>query len=224
MAELILVRHGQASFGAADYDKLSELGWRQSRWLGEYFAERGAAFDRVVRGTLRRHAETLTGIAEGLGRALDAAEDARLNEYDSHALLDAHLKGAPLPPAGDRRGHFRVLREAMYAWTDGTLAGRPGGAAHEPFADFRGRVLAALADLREGRAGRVLVVSSGGPISTILAEVLGMPMRGVVDLNLQTRNTGITELRSAPSRIHCVSFNNVPHLDRPDRAGALTYA
>jgi len=220
MAELILVRHGQASFGADDYDKLSELGWRQSRWLGEYFAARGAAFDRVIRGSLRRHTETLDGIAEGMGRAFEGREDPRLNEYDSHALLNAHLKGGPMPKGDDRREHFRILREAMYAWTDGTLAGAP----HEPFAEFRGRVLGALADLRGGAAKRVLVVSSGGPISTILAEVLGMPRRGVVDLNLQTRNTGISELQAGASRIHCVSFNNVPHLDRPDRAGALTYS
>jgi broad specificity phosphatase PhoE len=220
MAELILVRHGQASFGADDYDKLSELGWRQSRWLGEYFAERGAAFDRVVRGSLRRHAETLQGIAEGMGRPLAGGEDPRLNEYDSHALLQAHLQGKPLPQGDDRREHFRILREAMYAWTDGTLGGHP----HEPFADFRGRVLAALGELRGGAAKRVLVVSSGGPISTILAEVLRMPARGVVDLNLQTRNTGITELQAGASRIHCTSFNNVPHLDRPDRAGTLTYS
>lgn len=220
MAELILVRHGQASFGAEDYDKLSELGWRQSRWLGEHFAERGAAFDRVIRGSLRRHAETLAGIAEGLGRPLEGGEDPRLNEYDSHALLGAHLKGRPMPAGGDRREHFRILREAMYAWTDGTLAGAP----HEPFAEFRRRVLAALADLRMGAAKRVLVVSSGGPISTILAEVLRMPASGVVDLNLQTRNTGVTELQAGANRIHCVSFNNVPHLDRPDRAGTLTYS
>jgi broad specificity phosphatase PhoE len=220
MAELVLVRHGQASFGADDYDKLSELGWQQSRWLGEYFAERGIAFDRVVRGSLRRHAETLAGIAEGMGRPLDSAEDARLDEYDAHALLNAHLKGESKPQGDDRREHFRILREAMYAWTDGTLAGAP----HEPFAEFRGRVLAALDAARAGRAKRVLVVSSGGPISTVLAEVLGMPLRGVVDLNLQTRNTGITELQAGASRIHCVSFNNVPHLDRPDRAGTLTYS
>ncbi|HEY8069195.1 MAG TPA: histidine phosphatase family protein [Burkholderiales bacterium] len=220
MAELILVRHGQASFGADDYDKLSELGWRQSRWLGEYFAERGVAFDRVVRGSLRRHAETLAGIAEGIGRPLQGAEDARLNEYDADALLEAHLKGEARPQGGDRREHFRILRKAMYAWTDGTLAGAP----HEPFAEFRSRVLAALAATRSGAAKRVLVVSSGGPISTILADVLGMPLRGVVDLNLQTRNTGITELQAGASRIHCVSFNNVPHLDRPGRAGALTYS
>jgi broad specificity phosphatase PhoE len=220
MAELVLVRHGQASFGEDDYDRLSELGWRQSRWLGEYFAARGTAFDLHVRGSLRRHAETLAGIAEGMGRALEADEDPRLNEYDSHALLRAHLKEQPLPQGGDRREHFRILREAMYAWTDGTLAGH----AHEPFAEFRARVLGALADLRSGAARRALVVSSGGPISTILVEVLGMPLRGVVDLNLQTRNTGVTELQAGASRIHFVSFNNVPHLDRPDRAGTLTYS
>jgi broad specificity phosphatase PhoE len=220
MAELVLVRHAQASFGAEDYDRLSELGWRQSRWLGEYFRERGAAFDLHVRGSMRRHAETLSGIAEGMGKALEGAVDARLNEYDSHALLQAHLKGGSLPKTDDRREHFRILREAMYLWCDGTLSGAP----HEPFAEFRGRVLAALGELRKGTAKRVLVVSSGGPISTILAEVLGMPQRGVVDLNLQTRNTGITELQAGASRIHCLSFNNVPHLDRPERAGALTYS
>jgi broad specificity phosphatase PhoE len=227
MAELVFVRHGQASFGADDYDKLSELGWRQSRWLGEYFAQRDAAFDLVLRGSLRRHAETLAGIGEGMGRTLPAQVDARLDEYDSHSLLHAHLKGKPLPQSGDRREHFRILREAMYAWTEGTLEGASGASAgrlHVPFAEFRGRVLAALAQMREGKAKRVLVISSGGPISTVLAEVLGMPPRGVVDLNLQTRNTGITELQSGSSRIHCVSFNNVPHLDRPDRAGTLTYS
>ena len=219
MAELVLVRHAQASFGTDDYDRLSELGWRQSRWLGEYFAQRGATFDAVLRGSLRRHAETVAGIAEGLGKDLHAAEDARLDEYDSHALLRAY-GGLEMLQGKDRREHFRILREAMYAWTDGTLAGHP----HEPFAEFRARVLAALADLRAGGAKRILVVSSGGPISTILAEVLGMPQRGVVDLNLQTRNTGITELQAGARRIQCISFNNVPHLDRPERAGALTYS
>ncbi|MDW8469689.1 MAG: histidine phosphatase family protein [Burkholderiales bacterium] len=219
MAEILLVRHAQASFGEADYDRLSALGWQQARWLGEYFAERAARFDLVVRGSLRRHAETLAGIAEGYGEALEAREDPRLDEYDSHALLAAWTRGAGLATA-DRRAHFRALREAMYAWTEGRLE----GAAHEPFADFRARVLAALEDLRRSGAGRILVVTSGGPIATMLAEVLSMPARGMVDLNLQTRNTGVSELRAGARAVRCVSFNTIPHLDRPDRAGALTYA
>lgn len=220
MAELVLVRHGQASFGADDYDKLSELGWRQSRWLGEHFARRGAAFDLVVRGSLRRHAETWVGMAEGLGVAADALEDARLNEYDSHDVLRAYLGGRELPQGNDRREHFRALREALYGWTEDRLPGVP----RETFAQFRGRVIEALGVLRAAKARRVLVVSSGGPISTILAHVLATPARGWVDLNLQTRNTGITELATGANRIHCVSFNNVPHLDGPGREGALTYS
>ena len=48
MGTLYLVRHGQASFGAADYDQLSELGRRQSVRLGEYFANKGLTFDAAA--------------------------------------------------------------------------------------------------------------------------------------------------------------------------------
>lgn len=217
MAELILVRHGQASFGADDYDKLSELGHRQSRWLGEHFAERGITFDHVVRGTLRRHAETHAAICEGMGAHGMCAEDAGFNEYDSHSLLSAH---GGKPDGDDRRAHFRLLREVLYAWTDGTLAGD----AHEKFAAFHARVNAALAALHASKAKRILVVTSGGPISTIVAGVLKAPPSMVVDLNLQTRNAGYSELRSSAKGWSLVSFNNIPHLDRPDRLDAVTYS
>ena len=65
MGNLYLVRHGQASFGAADYDNLSELGYRQSVRLGEYLAGKGLQFEAVITGTLRRHAQTWAGIAQG---------------------------------------------------------------------------------------------------------------------------------------------------------------
>jgi broad specificity phosphatase PhoE len=222
MAELYLVRHAQASYGSGDYDRLSELGWRQSRWLGEYFAERGLAFDRIVRGTLRRHAETLAGIAEGLGEAPAFEADPGLDEYDSLSLLKARYGELGEPHQGaDRRAHFRLLREALYAWAEGTLEGGP----HERFEAFRARVLGALGAIRGGAAAeRILVVSSGGPISAMLGEVLGLAPRRIVDLNLQLRNASISEFRFNERAIHCVSFNNIPHLDRPGRTEALTYA
>ena len=41
MSVLLLVRHGQASWGAADYDVLSDLGHEQSRLLAKVFKEAG---------------------------------------------------------------------------------------------------------------------------------------------------------------------------------------
>ena len=59
MAELLIVRHGQASFGADDYDKLSEVGHEQSRLAGAALREAGWQPDRLVTGTLRRQKDTL---------------------------------------------------------------------------------------------------------------------------------------------------------------------
>src|SRR5471032_960728 len=88
MGTLYLVRHGQASFGAADYDNLSELGHRQAVRLGEYWRERGIVFDAVITGTLKRHRQTWEGIAKGQGLTRDDVLPwPGLNEYDSEAVI-----------------------------------------------------------------------------------------------------------------------------------------
>ena len=223
MAELYLVRHAQAAFGTDDYDRLTELGHRQARWLGEYFALKGMAFDRALTGTLRRHRETLQGIAETCPGVPPAQVEAGLDEYRAEALVAAYAgaKGVGYSPGhSDRRSHFRLLREVLYAWADGTLI-----AEDQPrFDDFVLRARAALAVARRPGAARVLVVSSGGPISALLGTLLGVAPRKMIDLNLQARNSGFSELRFNERAIHCVSFNNVPHLEQPDRSGSITYS
>jgi len=223
MANLFLVRHAQAAFGTDDYDRLTELGHQQSRWLGEYFAARGMAFDRVLSGTLRRHRETLSGIAD-TDPALPATEALEgLNEYRADALITAYRAARGLPPVdrgADRRTHFRLLREVLYAWADGSLQTD----AHPSFEAFSGGVRTALDLVREGAARRVLMVSSGGPISTLLGAVLGLAPRMMMNLNLQTRNSAISELAYNASAVHLVSFNTVPHLDHPERRAAITYS
>jgi len=58
MAEITLLRHAQASFGADNYDQLSELGHRQAQWLGQHLRNPGKGFDRLVMGSMVRHRET----------------------------------------------------------------------------------------------------------------------------------------------------------------------
>jgi broad specificity phosphatase PhoE len=224
VAELFLVRHAQASFGEDDYDRLSPLGHQQSRWLGEYFAERGIAFDRTLTGTLRRHRETLAGMIEGGVAAPPAEEHPGLNEYIAEELLAAWLalKEAEAPAAGaDRRAHFRMLREALTAWVEGSLPSQ----SHRSFVEFVEDARAALALARDRPAARrVLIVSSGGPIATLISSVLGTNLRAMINLNLQMRNAGFSEMRFNERVIHCVSFNNIPHLDSVDRRESVTYS
>ncbi|HEY0825877.1 MAG TPA: phosphoglycerate mutase family protein, partial [Ramlibacter sp.] len=89
MGTLYLVRHGQASFGADDYDQLSDLGRRQSLRLGEYFAQKGVRFDGLIAGTLRRHKQTMAAILEGMNHAGEHLDWDGLNEYDSAAVIAA---------------------------------------------------------------------------------------------------------------------------------------
>jgi broad specificity phosphatase PhoE len=222
MATVTLVRHGQASFGASDYDQLSELGARQCEALGDYFAARGKRFDVVLTGTLRRHAQSLAAISSRLPGLPAARVAAGFDEYDAEGLVRA-VAGDRLPvhsPDGDRREHFRLLRDALDGWMRGDVA-VPG---MRSWAEFRDGVVALLDELRASRAGDALVVSSGGPIATAVAHVLQAPPSAVVALNLQMRNSAVSELTSTAARHWLVSFNNLPHLDHAERAGWVTYS
>lgn len=222
MGTLYLVRHGQASFGADDYDQLSELGRRQSVRLGEYFAERGIHFDGLIAGTLRRHKQTLEGILEGMNRGGEHLSWDGLNEYDSEAVIaTVHSGKLARPTSPDMvRHHFRLLRDGLTQWMAGTTA--PAGMPS--YADFVAGVAGVLDHVRHNHYGhKVLVVTSGGPISTAVSYVLGAKSEATIDLNMRIRNTAITEFAFTPKRHMLVCFNAVPHLDAPQYQDWVTY-
>lgn len=225
MGEIYLVRHGQASFGTDNYDRLSEVGIEQARHLGDYFRTRGLAFDRVVIGAMVRHRQTLD--ATGMLAADSAREPeivAGLNEYDFHALVNCHVGQFPVePPADlqDTRAFYRQLRIALGAWADGSLH---TGDACETWSAFETRVQKSLRALTaQADAKRVLVVSSGGAISALVREVLGLTVEQMITMNLQMANTGITRLLFKGDKVRLQSWNAVPHLDTPDTAHLLSH-
>ena len=217
MAIVHLVRHGQAAFGTGDYDRLTELGHEQSRWLGEYFAGRGVRFARVMTGNLRRQKETAAAMLEAFTEATSPIHDGCLDEYRAREILHAHGYSAGQTQA---REYFQQLRAALLAWSSGTLA----GGVTESWADFGARIERALracvADLP--READVLLVTSGGVISRAVADALGAGPNMAIELNLQTRNTGVTELLVGARTTRLMSFNSVPHLEQPERRHALT--
>jgi len=223
MGTLYLVRHGQASFGAADYDQLSERGRAQAERLGAYWQARGQRFDTVLTGTLKRHAQTLAGIANALPGLPEPLQLPGLDEYDSAALIAA-IHPTPLPPATapeQARQHFRLLCDAIAQWMGGTIspAGMPS------WDDFAAGVHAALDLVRRSHAGQqVLLVSSGGPISTAIGTVLGTAPEVTIGLNMRIRNSAVSELSISPKRLMLQTFNSLAHLDGPEYSNWITHA
>ncbi|HOZ65444.1 MAG TPA: histidine phosphatase family protein [Burkholderiaceae bacterium] len=223
MGTLYLVRHGQASFGAADYDQLSELGQRQSVRLGEYFANKGLTFDAVLTGTLRRHAQTWACIALGAGLSNTQPQEwPGLNEYDSEAVIATiHPHKLEKPDSPEMyRHHFRLLRDGLTQWMNGVVS--PKGMPTYP--DFLAGVTSALDHVRKQHTGNVLIVSSGGPISTAVGHILGTTPETTIELNLRIRNSSVTELAFTPKRHVLVTYNTLPHLDHADYAEWVTYS
>ena len=222
MGTLYLVRHGQASFGAADYDQLSELGRRQSVRLGEYLANKGVTLDAVLTGTLRRHQQTYAGIAQGAGLGLEPLQWPGLNEYDSDAVIATiHPHKLEKPDSPEMyRHHFRLLRDGLTQWMNGVVS--PKGMPTYP--DFLAGVTSALDHVRKQHTGNVLIVSSGGPISTAVGHILGTTPETTIELNLRIRNSSVTELAFTPKRHMLVTYNTLPHLDHADYADWVTYA
>ena len=230
MGQLILVRHGQASFGADDYDQLSDLGKRQSIRLGEYWRAAASSparsnalqFDAVLMGSLKRYRQTWDAIAEGAQLNMTPEIWPALNEYDSHALIETvHPEPLAKPDSPEMyKHHFRLLRKALQQWAAGES--KPKGMPS--FAEFSSGIQAVLQHVRENHQGRVLVVSSGGPISTAVGLVLGAPADTAIELNLRIRNTAIAEFVFTAKRHMLLSYNNLPHLDSEEHQAWITYA
>lgn len=216
VAELLVIRHGQASFGQNNYDVLSDLGHQQSRAVGAQLRDMGWVPDRLVTGTLIRQKDTLSS----MGFDTAPEEHAGFNEYDFHDLLHARFNGqVPDLVIGDRKTHFRALRETVFEWQDAAFDG-----ASETYAEFATRVQAARDFATDTSAKRVLVVSSGGVIGQLTATALGAPARQMMNLNLQVKNTSLTRFMFSGPSFSLHEFNATPHFSSPNGAKLLSYS
>ncbi|QUJ78279.1 histidine phosphatase family protein [Sulfitobacter albidus] len=215
MAELLVIRHGQASFGAENYDVLSDLGRAQARAAGDWLRQMGWTPDRVLTGTLQRQRDTATE----MGFPTEETH-AGFNEYDFGALLDKRFPdGLPHDVAADRRVHFQTLRETVFDWQDDKIPD-----PYETWAAFEARTQAAMDHATDTDARRVLVVSSGGVIGQLVAATLGAPKRQMMLLNLQIKNSAMTRFVFSKGRASLTEFNATPHFATPEGAALMSYS
>lgn len=226
MSTLYLVRHGQASFGTPDYDRLSGLGVRQVELLRDHWRTLGDLPHAIYSGSLKRQQHTARILADSDGSAVTALP--AFDEYHAGALIRAHAAqtGARLPDpaegaAIDPRAFQRRLEEVGALWAEGAL--QPSGL--ESWTEFSGRVAAGLAALmaQEGRSRRVVVSTSAGVIGAAVGTLLGLAPREAIKLSWSVHNSSVTRIQYDGTRTSLLSFNAAPHLEHPDRRSMLTY-
>jgi broad specificity phosphatase PhoE len=231
MSTIYLVRHGQACFGADNYDQLSPTGRQQARLLGDLFFASGERIDAIYSGGLQRQRDTAALIAQALGASAPPMTiESAFEEYDGDAVLrtfaatrTAHELQVAGWPAGrhDRRTYQLFLEQAARAWVDARIAAED----LLPWQDFQGGIVTALQQLMrlEGRAKTLIVSTSAGVIGAAVASVLGLANSTALELTWAIHNASITRLMYSPDKVSLSMFNALPHLESTAHRQLITY-
>lgn len=219
MAQLFWVRHGQASFGQSNYDQLSPLGYQQARWLGEYFVQQGVVFDHIVSGDLHRQMQTADQIVAAGNDSAQRSVIPGFNEYPLTALRQHYTQAFPqLAELSAPSDFIDKLPLALTLWSKDSDPNLP-----ESWAGFQKRVIDGLQEIQANYTGNVLVVSSAGAIATVLSHIMGLNFDSLVHLNLNTKNTSVSQCYFDQEQCFATHVNWTPHLDLPGRVASRTY-
>jgi broad specificity phosphatase PhoE len=228
---LVLVRHGQASFGARNYDELSPVGHRQSTVLGEHWRALGLQAQGWYSGTMARQKSTGTTVRAALGHADTAVtEHPAFNEYDHQGLIRAYLPliAAEHPDVSlDRREMFadprafqRFFEKVIACWLDGRQCGET---IQETWEVFCNRCLDGLRAIAREGPERVVVFTSGGVITAALKAALNLEGIAAFEANWRVYNASVHTFRLGARGLALTGFNNVSHLELAKDPALLTF-
>ncbi len=211
MPLLVILRHGQASFGSADYDVLSPVGRQQSLQTAGALRAAGVEAARVITGSLRRQRDTADALGDAYG--LSPTVDDRWNEYDADSVLAHHSDTAqrlehPDVPMDSPREFQRVLERALERW----ITAGPDSPTAETWPAFNARVGAALQGAAGAGPGTTMIVSSGGVIGALAVSLIGVDPITFPRLNRVTINCGVTRVIVGSAGATLASFNEQGHL------------
>ena len=221
MSVLLLVRHGQASWGEADYDRLSPVGEEQARVLGAALAARGVRPDLVVRGSMLRHRQTADGAVGAAGWDAAVAEDAGWDEFDHMSTLLRRRSTGPRSRA--RRTTSGCCR--FEATIDRWSSGEHDDEYRESFPAFQQRVRGAF----DADRGAARAASRPRWCSPPAGRCPGWPRpspRAALPawsrLSKVVVNSSVTKVLSGRRGTNLLTFNDHSHLEG-GAPGLLTY-
>jgi len=235
MSTLYLIRNGQASFGSADYDDLSQQGRRQAQLLCDHLVRSGIRFDASWSATLRRQRQTAEQVRARFRQAgektVPLGESRALNEYDYETVLRGLVPVIEAEDPGfahdvqamfsDRRAFQTVFGRVMRRWA----AGRDKVEALPSWAGFCKRVAGGMEAIMVGskRGSHVAVFTSGGPIAAFVGSVLELEPTMAIALSWQLVNASVTRFQFSQGRVSLDTFNERPHLEGQGTESLVTY-
>lgn len=233
MSTLFLVRHGQASFFGADYDRLSELGVEQTRLLGSHWARTGIRFESAWVGPRRRHWQTFEAV-QAVFTELEQPfpEPSPMDELDEYPAVELLKRAIPILVEEDAeaaewlrayqagtamsKGNFqRLFARVTRRYVRGDL----GFDDVEDWEAFRDRVTAGIRRVQAttGRSTTSVAFTSGGPMAAAVGLALGITDEEILELSWIIRNAALAEFLFDAERFSLAAFNTTPHLADPDK-------
>lgn len=221
MRQLYLIRHGQASYGAADYDQLSARGMLQSRMLGAWFNRCGVQVHHAVTGGMKRHVQTAESFFDGYGAKSEwmarLRRDTDFNEVDSVDMMHpTHTrKNAESPKEAmvsmTYEDFMAGLIPAYFRWASGQYDHEYG----DPFPAYSARCAAAVARAidQAGDGETVVSFTSGGTIAMICRQVLQLGDEATSTLMWLIGNTSVSKLAWDGRQLALSFFNSTAHLE-----------
>ena len=216
MSTLVLMRHGQASFGAARYDALSEQGQAQARATGQWMRNQGMHPNVVLHGPRQRQADTAALLLKESGYPVFGKQHEALDEFaEGEEIFSAaeQLLGRSMA-LDEGRSRLDVLRDydaTCRAWANGDVR-IPGRLS---LGEFREQLRDWFISHTQAQhaAGQIeVVVTSAGSIAALVCEVMGLPDANWYSLLRVIRNASLTEVLYSKGKASLLSFNGVNHL------------
>ncbi len=216
MATIYLFRHGQASFGADDYDKLSPLGERQATLLGHYLRDSGITLDASFSGSLLRQRETAQLALASHQREVPHQVDPRFNEIDNDEQLryllpevmklDPGLRALVDRGLSSSKDYQKVIDAVFNFW----VSPRCSETRIQSWQDYSGQVASALQELMATHgSGKTLgIFTSGGTIATMVAQVLGLSGEQTYQFYEPIFNCSVTQIFYNGSKTSLSYFND----------------
>lgn len=220
MANLLIIRHGQASFGAENYDQLSPLGQRQADLTGEFLRQTGTRFNAAYSGDLSRQRETGQRVLDQLEAAPDLLIDSRFNEVQTDEqievmmplLVERDTRFADLVAAmdTDTKSFQKIIETVFNYWVspDCDVSGI------QSWQDYHNGVVSAFeAAMASAASGTdTAIFTSGGTIATIVGHVLKLTSDRVYEFYEPVFNCSITRIIFNSRKCSMSTFNDVGHL------------